>query len=64
MCKLAKTSETAIAIIFLVMSLKKMLKVLLLFFSDCWDITLLCLNRLKTERKNISQLQIIDYKIN
>jgi hypothetical protein len=36
MCKLAKTSETAIAIIFLVMSLEKMLKVLLLFFSDCW----------------------------
>jgi len=36
MCKLAKTSETAIAIIFLVMNLEKMLKVLLLFFSDFW----------------------------
>jgi len=64
MCKLAKTSETAIAIIFLVMNLEKMLKVLLLFFSDCWEITLLCLNSLKIEQKNISQLQIIDYKIN
>ena len=51
MCKLAKTSETAIAIIFLVMNLEKMLKVLLLFFSDCWDITLLCLNCLKIEQK-------------
>ena len=64
MCKLAKTSETAIAIIFLVMNLEKMLKVLLLFFSDCWEITLLCLDCLKAEQKNISQLQIIDYKIN
>ena len=64
MCKLAKTSETAIAIIFLVMNLEKMLKVLFLFFSDCWDIALLCLNSLKIEQKNISQLQIIDYKIN
>ena len=53
MCKLAKTSETAIAIIFLVMNLEKMLKVLLLFFSDCWDITLLCLN-CQNESKIIS----------
>ncbi len=53
MCKLAKTSETAIAIIFLVMNLEKILKVLLLFFSDCWDITLLCLN-CQNESKIIS----------
>lgn len=63
MCKLAKTSETAIAIIFLVMNLEKMLKVLLLFFSDCWDIILLCLNCLKLEKKSISQLRIIDVQI-
>ena len=63
MCKLAKTSETAIAIIFLVMNLEKMLKVLLLFFSDCQNIILLCLNYLKTEQNNISQLQIIDVQI-
>ena len=51
MCKLAKTSETAIAIIFLVMNLEKMLKVLFLFFSDCWDIALLCLNSLTQVRQ-------------
>jgi hypothetical protein len=43
MCKLAQTSETAIAITFLVMNLEKLLKVFLFLFSNqaqsiffCW----------------------------
>ena len=36
MCKLSKTSETAIAVVFLVMNLEKWLKVALLNFFACF----------------------------
>ena len=40
MCKLAQTSETAIAIIFLVMNLEKWLKVFLFLFLNCTEASL------------------------
>ncbi len=36
MCKLSETSETAIAVVFLVMNLEKLLKVVLLNFFACF----------------------------
>ncbi len=66
MCKLSQTSETAIAIIFLVMNLEKMLKVLFLFFSGCRDIVLLRLNQLRMRANfvidSVSSLQEIDIR--
>ena len=58
MCKLSKTSETAIAVVFLVMKLEKWLRVMpLQFFCLLLD-TRILENREKNETLSLSQVQI------